>query len=250
MSQTTGPTYLGRVAKEGIWRKSLSSKYNLFPTGVSIGQPTLAEHKYTTAAADTFDPSGQTAFSYNPLMDFFQGLDKGAYYHFQASRTPWMDALMTPSRILAGPAGILVLMGIAFFLLIFVQKRRSAVAWLVVIVALSGAAVEGLRWLVRRDRPDVAGLEVSETEFSLSFPSRAVFLATLAVLIVALLLEHACRRPWHYFLLYLIAAALIGYVTFGQLYFSLHYVTDVIAGLIGGFAVALLSRRLLYQSSG
>ena len=175
-------------------------------------------------------------------MELFQGIDGGANYHFQFNRVPWLDALMWPAVWLASLPGIFLAVAI---ILVWLAWRRdwATAAWLAALLGSGWALIELARRLLPRERPDVAVAMVSSLEMDLSFPARGIFLTTLAYLACAQVMEKNCSRGSQFLTLYGIVLAWIGYLAYGQLYFSLHYVTDVLAGLALGCTWAFLARK-------
>lgn len=183
-------------------------------------------------------------------MELLQGIDWGAKYHFEHKRLPWLDPLIGPGDFLASYGGFLLLAGAIFFMVVVLQRRWVKAARLALILTLASGSVELVRRVVSRERPDVAIRLVGSSEMNLSFPSRGVFLATLGLLLLAMVLERTCRRRADYFVVYSVVLALIGYVAFSQLYFSVHFVTDVVAGIVAGCAVAMLTRSFCAEGPG
>lgn len=107
-------------------------------------------------------------------------------------------------------------------------RRRWAALYVVVATILSAAAVQGLKWLFDRERPEDM-LVISDHG---SFPSGHVANAATLAVVIALVL----RRTWVSVLAicYVIAMAI------SRTYLTVHWLSDTVAGALVGAGVALL----------
>jgi undecaprenyl-diphosphatase len=176
-------------------------------------------------------------------MDLFEGLDWGTYYffRFQANSAPHLQGLMQIGDLIGSYLGAVVLLPLA------VAATRQSGRWrmaLVVVAAFffGGMLVEGTKVATQRPRPLDAQNILGTPEMSSSFPSRAVFLAAFAWLILAAALERRTTRKSFRIAIYLAAAPGIVFVCVSELWLGLHFVTDVLAGLAGGIGLALVAR--------
>jgi len=127
--------------------------------------------------------------------------------------------------------GGLTLCIVLFFLL---RRKYSYVAGLVVSVAGSAGIAFIIKELVHRSRPDVIFRAYSESSFA--FPSGHATLAAafygFLIYLVWRLMPTGYRRTVIIFALGLLVAL----ISFSRLYLGIHYLSDVIAGLLlGGF---------------
>jgi undecaprenyl-diphosphatase len=180
-------------------------------------------------------------------MDPVKAVDSGAYYFFRnlAEHHRALEGfvrLVEASSCLVG-AGVLLLLAVGVFCL-----RRRWRAAVVSIAATVGAAlvVEGLRQLIARARPDAAQDYLGAEELG-SYPARHVFLFTMTLLLLTWALASGARR-WLSVMLSVLAAVLIVAVSLSQFFLGLHYVSDVLGGLLGGSACALLAWQLALPS--
>ncbi len=105
--------------------------------------------------------------------------------------------------------------------------------------------IKGVTGLAQRPRPADAENVLGAGAVYTSFPSRGVFLAAFAWLMVALALEGRLKARSVRVGVYALAAAAIVVVCVSQLWLGLHWVTDVLAGLTGGVGLGLLGRWVI-----
>jgi undecaprenyl-diphosphatase len=173
-------------------------------------------------------------------MDPFKAVDTGANYFFRnlAEHHRGLEARVQAVDLGSGyvAAAVLLLLAVIVFCLRG-HYRTAAVA-----VAVSAAAVlvvEGLRRLIARPRPDAAQDYLGAEELG-SYPAQGVFLFTMTLLLLTFALASGARR-WVRVVLSFSAALLIVAASLMQFFLGLHFVTDVLGGLLGGGACALLT---------
>lgn len=148
-------------------------------------------------------------------------------------------------------AGSLVLAALLLWLL---RGRAGAAAIALAAFLLAGATVELSRAVLTVERPTDAarffdgatshGFLTRDDEMQRGFPSRSVFLFSVAALLLTFALWGLVGSTAARAVLLGLAALLIVAVFLSQLFLSLHYLTDTLAGLFGGVACALLARAL------
>lgn len=168
-------------------------------------------------------------------------LDSGFYEFLQYQRQHPLRGLEPYMRAVDSLAGVLPLLLGSLLLLWVVYARRGPRPAVMVLAALGGGVllVLVLRGLVPRARPDEAQDLLPPEQWGNSFPSPKVLLGVLVYTLLARILtdgngSRAARRA-----VPALTAALLFLIAWSQLYLGLHYPTDVLAGLIGGFALAL-----------
>jgi membrane-associated phospholipid phosphatase len=178
------------------------------------------------------------------LSELLNSVNDCAYYAFTVlvDHSPSLRRFMLVGDELAGYV-TLALMIITLALLL--RQGRKPGAFIVVAAFVAAlAVVEALRMTVPADRPTVAAKLVGEDEMQRSFPARAVFLFTLAAMLLLWAAWPALRRWPARLSVTAIFTVLTLWVAISQLMLGLHFVTDVAAGLFGGLALALLATRL------
>jgi membrane-associated phospholipid phosphatase len=170
-------------------------------------------------------------------------MDYGGYYFFDfaATQHPWLAEVMLPARWV-GTYGVGIVFALAMIFLV-IERRLPAALIGIGALAVGVLCVDMLRDTIAAQRPANAQKLVDADEMLRSFPAREVFAFTLAgtLLLVATwtVLPNTALR----LLLMTGVVALILWVALGQLVLGLSYVTDVMAGLAGGLALALLASR-------
>lgn len=176
-------------------------------------------------------------------MDMFDGLDWGTYYffRFQANHAPALQTFMQLGSWVGSTIGVVIVLVLATAMTPLPWRRRVALVLLVSFL-IGGVLVEGVKAVTQRPRPPDAQNILGGAELSSSFPNRAVFLAAFGWLMLAQALE---RRTMSHRLrvgIYVAAALLIIFVCVSELWLGLGFVTDVLAALAGGIALAGTAR--------
>jgi undecaprenyl-diphosphatase len=178
------------------------------------------------------------------VMDWSRQMDEGAnaFFHFEAKNAAaFMSSLMQSGDWIGGYAGAAIILLAAIAVAPRQARWRLAVAVLTTFL-LGTALLEGVRLGVARPRPPGAQDVLGTAAPSPSFPSRAVFLATFAWALLAMTWARRVQRIACRIFVALAAGLVIVFVCLSQLWLSLHYVTDVLAGLAGGLGLALVAR--------
>jgi len=159
-----------------------------------------------------------------------QGLDEAVNLALQHFRTPAAVTLAQWVSRLAAPVTCLGLV-LAASLLLWRAGRRAALLPLWVLAFGVPASMEALKAAVDRPRPDaLLGL----AESGASFPSgTTTFAAALYGFLAYLLLPQLANRTRRR-LLILAAVLLVLLVAVSRLLLSVHYLTDIAAGLLLG----------------
>jgi membrane-associated phospholipid phosphatase len=138
-----------------------------------------------------------------------------------------IDVALFLAAIGAGTTTGLVVPGVIVLALVISRRWREAIV-LVVALLFSAAAVQILKTLIHRARPPHAVVY----EPSWSFPSGHT--AQAATIVVALMM--LLRRQW-----IIVAGTLYAVsMAISRIYLGVHWVTDVIGGLVFGGSVAVL----------
>ena len=176
-------------------------------------------------------------------MDLFNGMDWGAYnsFRYAANRLPELTEGMRWGSGLGSytAVGVVLVLGVVFS----PQAAHMRMAGAVIVTSLLGyVIIKGATSLTQRPRPADAENILGAGAAYTSFPSRGVFLAAFAWLMLALAFEGRLKNRAARVGVYALAAAAIVVVCVSQLWLGLHWVTDVLAGLAGGVGLALLGR--------
>ena len=126
----------------------------------------------------------------------------------------------TPSRMFA--------ITLATVVVLFLLKRRWDAANLAIAIAIVVAIGAPMSYIVARVRPDDSLAETIAT----SFPSGHTAVATTFFITLALIF-----RRWY---IWTLGAVWVLWMMWGRTYLHAHWLSDVVAGLLEGIAVATL----------
>lgn len=181
-------------------------------------------------------------------MDALNGGTYAAFYDMLKRRPELEDWMLRVDFL--GSYYVVGALVVAALLLFWLRGRPGAAVAALGAFLVAVAVVELSRAFIAADRPPHAETYVAGAEMQRGFPSREVFLFGAAVLLLTFAL-------WGLFASTAIRAALLGLasllivaVFLSQLFLSLHYLTDTLAGLFGGVACALLARALSPAPAG
>lgn len=177
-------------------------------------------------------------------MEAIDGMvDWGAYYFFRyrANQVPSLDPIMHGGYLLGEMAPFLGL--IAAFL--FFWSLGQNAGWKVMLYLLIAIVLAvGIAQLTNRQRPPDAQKFLGAGALSPSFPCRPVLVSAFAWFLIAAGLEFQGYRWW----VYIPAGLAIVFVCFSHLWLGLCLVTDVVAGLCAGLALALTARWTAFKA--
>jgi undecaprenyl-diphosphatase len=180
------------------------------------------------------------------MGDLLRGMDHGGYYFFRhkAQHFPNLTPIMEVGDFLGG--WILLALMMALILLIFLARGHARG----VLIAAAGfaiavGAVEALRHLIGGKRPEDAQSLVALDELARSFPARSVFLFTFLGVVFLYSVWPLVKSLALGFTLTAAVVLLVIWLSVSQLFLGLHFVTDVMAGLAGGTALALVCAQYL-----
>ena len=188
-------------------------------------------------------------------MDAIESLDWGTYAHFrfqaqqlglQAKQFPATAQVMQDYYSLGSyvVAGLFIVLTILLFLL--QKKHRSALVALLTFGA-AVALIEGVRHLVPRRRPPDAQDWLGADHMLGSYPSTAVFLLMLSMILLGFAGRDLVQRRWLRGVGVLLAMLLTVAVCMSQFFLALHFLTDIIGGIVGAAAFGLIAGRFLKQ---
>ena len=179
-------------------------------------------------------------------MDFVVSLDQYVLEFLYAMRDPVLAQVFIWISELGRVQTVLSLAAIA--VLIFAIRRQYAyAAGTLISVAISGLGVLIGKGLVERARPDELYQAYVETWYSFPSAHAALSAALYGFLIYA---TGRIRSPALRFLARSAGTIVIGAVAFRRLYLGVHFLSDVVAGLILGIAsvwLAVLFVRMIQK---
>ncbi|MCU1536974.1 MAG: Phosphoesterase [Humibacillus sp.] len=170
--------------------------------------------------------------------DGVSGFDQPVLDRMVALRSPGLNSAVTTFTDIGGPVGMPVLATVAV-VAIAVWRRR----WTPIVLALIAAAGSLAMTIVGKDLIDrarpPASLAVPPLEVSPSFPSGHTLNATVLVTVVVYLLLIETTAAWQRTLAITVGTLFVVLMGLSRVYLGHHWLTDVVAGWLIGFAWAL-----------
>jgi len=164
-----------------------------------------------------------------------QALDDAVLTWIGQHRSERVEVAMLEVTFLGTSLTVMVLTGVAALFLWLTKHKYSAV--LLLVATVGGIALNSvLKAGFDRPRPQVItwGTHVLTS----SFPSGHAMSAAVVYGTIAYLAARLERRAWARVLTLVLAAALIALIAFSRMYLGVHYPSDVLAGVLVGFAWA------------
>jgi membrane-associated phospholipid phosphatase len=179
-------------------------------------------------------------------MEGIEALDWGTYsfFDFQNQKNPAILPLMWTGYQASGYVGAGILLLVAVLLFLVQGKYRSALVSLLS-SAFAVGLIEAVRWLVPRRRPDKAENWVGADGMLGSYPSAAVFLTMLALILIGFAVWGLTKRIWLRVAYIVVAALLTAWVCLSQMFLALHFLTDILGGLAGAALVGWIAYQFL-----
>ena len=169
------------------------------------------------------------------LFDKDLVFDKAIYNFIISFRCDALDKFFKTITVLGNPLSIVIVVAVCAFIF------RNKNGLLLIISALDSVIVNTIiKYIVRRDRPDVLRL-ISQGVYS--FPSGH---AMISVCVYGFLFYLDCskiKKPWLKYISATILGILIIGVGISRIYVGVHYASDIIAG----YSLALVEVILLVQ---
>jgi membrane-associated phospholipid phosphatase len=164
--------------------------------------------------------------------------DRSIAEWFVDQRTPTLDPWSEIASGLADTLVKIVATAVLALLMWLAWRRWREPLMLVVPLLLEASVFITVTYLVGRSRPDVVRLEGSPV--GSSFPSGHVAAATVYGALVVVVFWHT-RHRWARALVVVVLAVIPVLVGLGRMYRGMHFLTDVIAGVLLGIASIALS---------
>jgi membrane-associated phospholipid phosphatase len=125
--------------------------------------------------------------------------------------------------------------GLGFALWLFVKKRRREALLVIILFAAATAGSEGLKALVARPRPEGGGAGIPGVVYS--FPSGHSFEDLMILGMIALALWRSAQPRWLQVGFIVLVVIQVVLVCIARVALNVHYPSDMLAGLLGGFAI-------------
>jgi undecaprenyl-diphosphatase len=167
---------------------------------------------------------------------------------FVAHRTPNLNRYTVWGSDLADTFIKIAATAVLALVLWLLWRRWIEPLMLVIPLVLEASAFITITWLVQRPRPDVNRLEGSPVDSS--FPSGHVAAATAYGALVVIVFWHT-RNRWARISVVSLCTAVIAVVGLSRMYRGMHFLSDVVAGVVlGAASVAVAAAILLHTSQG
>lgn len=176
-------------------------------------------------------------------QDSLVQLDQTIYAALQALRTEWGDGLMVAATTFGGAEVLLPLILVVALIFSAQREWRTLCYWLAATV-LGELAVTGLKYTLKRVRPDNP-IYVGIEQFSFPSGHTTMSVVTYGFLIFLLVRGKSMTAKA---VLALAATCAVALIAFSRLYLGVHWFSDVLASLSLGLTwVALLSLAYMHS---
>jgi undecaprenyl-diphosphatase len=161
-------------------------------------------------------------------------------------RTPWLNRAMSDISALGGMTVISLVTAAAFTMLWTIARDRNGAARIVLAAAGGQLLVQLFKWTLQRPRPTIVPYLTEFTGFS--FPSGHALVATAAYGTLALVASRHVVQPSGRRAIRAFCWTIIVLVAFSRVYLGVHYLSDVISGIVFGIGWLYLAVYLTRQT--
>jgi len=175
--------------------------------------------------------------SKNPLVD---SLDSILVFVVTKISTPALDSFMVAITDIGSNVGTIFIF-VIFAIFLFLKKKKSSLYILTLSAASAVVLNETIKLLVERVRPVIR--LVTETGFS--FPSGHSTISTIFLLSSLLLISPNINNKYLKVSFQILASIVFLLVAFSRIYLSVHFASDVLAGMLLASICFLSSRALI-----
>jgi len=169
-------------------------------------------------------------------------LDRHVAVWFASHRTPAFNSYTVWGSDLAATMIKIIATAVIALVLFLIWRSWIEPLLLALSLALEAAAFITVTWLVSRPRPDVQRLEGSPVNSS--FPSGHTAAAAAYTAVAVIVFRHTQRRSAR-----VVAIVVTGSIPFvvglSRMYRGMHYLTDVLAGMVLGLVSVFLTAVIL-----
>lgn len=166
--------------------------------------------------------------------EFSNSFDLEFYHEVREHMYPFLTFLMLWITHV-GDVGVVVLLAGVGFLVPYVRRRLSIPLSTGVIVSLGTNLV--LKNLFARERPNILRL-INETSYS--FPSGHAMVNTTLYVILVYFIWRQMENPLWRLVLSGMAVVLLDLICYSRVYLGVHYITDILGGMLFGFIIAVV----------
>ncbi len=173
-------------------------------------------------------------------------LDQRVAVWFSEQRTPDLNDYTVWGSDLADTVIKIAVTAVLALVLFLLWRRWLEPLMLVVSLVLEASVFITVTWLVRRPRPDVLRLEGSPVDSS--FPSGHTAAAAAYSALVVVVFWHTHNRLARVAIVSL-CAAVTAVVGLSRMYRGMHYLTDVVAGVVLGVVCVAITAMILSHTT-
>jgi undecaprenyl-diphosphatase len=149
-------------------------------------------------------------------------------------RTPWLNRAMSDITSLGSMMVISLVTAAAFTVLWTIARDRSGAARIVLAAAGGQLLVQLFKWTLQRPRPTIVPYLTDVTGFS--YPSGHALVATATYGTLAWIACNHVVEPSGRRAIRVICWTVVALVAFSRVYLGVHYMSDVISGIVMGIA--------------
>lgn len=167
----------------------------------------------------------------DPIVDFIQGAE-----------APWLTTIMRMFTDIGSTTAVILLGIIALALLLLKKHRQQAVLF---VIALAGTGIlnQTLKFIFKRDRPDINRLiDIG----GYSFPSGHTMIAFSLYTILAYIIWRNLKNSWGRIVILVLAVFMIIMIAVSRIYLGVHFPSDIVGGFLAS-SVFLFATIALYQ---
>lgn len=174
-----------------------------------------------------------------PIVDFIQGAE-----------TPWLTTIMRMFTDIGSTTAVIIL-GIIALGLLLVRKHRAQAVLFVVALAGTGILNQTLKFIFKRQRPDINRLiDIG----GYSFPSGHTMIAFSLYTILGYILWRNLKNSWSRLGIMLLAVFMIIMIAISRIYLGVHYPSDIVGGFLASsvflFLIIAMYQRFQRQKLG
>lgn len=176
---------------------------------------------------------------YPPL----ENIDQMISNKISAIQDPLSTSVFKAITNIGGSLSAIIIGGVILTVL-FLKRRRVDIAIVVVTMFLDLGLVELIKHLIERGRPISSVLQ----ETGWSFPSGHASFAGLMMILISSLFISQYKNTGRVVMQTLIIVIALG-IAYSRIYLEVHWVSDVVAGMLLGISIALFTINVLRKLS-
>ncbi|WP_153722510.1 phosphatase PAP2 family protein [Sporosarcina cascadiensis] len=175
-------------------------------------------------------------------MQTISGFDKAVIGAVQGTETPWLTVVMRAFTTIGSTMAV-ALIALAAFVTLLSRKHGVQALLLVAVVGGTGILNQALKFIFKRERPDLHRLiDIG----GYSFPSGHTMMAFSLYTILAYIIWRNLRNTWSRTLAVTAAVFMIVMIAVSRIYLGVHFPSDIVGGIYAS-AVWVIASITIYQ---